>query len=107
MNPNGIKITKVAEGGNHILCAEQKIAELNGFHKSHVWGIYIVFPKKGQIFDFREAKKPVWVGGIKYNTVANGWSSPCNVQGKKIKIDRVVKGNEYYFGKIYYHEIIE
>jgi len=103
---NGIKNQKkVAEGGNHILCTEEEIAEANGFHKSHQRGVYIVFPKKNEVYDFTQAKEPVWVAGKPYNTVANGWSSPKNVQGKKIKIAKVIKGDEYYFGKIYYHEI--
>ena len=91
-----------ASGEDYILTTEQNIAEQNGMRPSRVKGHYITFPEAGYTYDFRDATEPIWVCGKPYTTVVNGQSSPINVQGKRIRIRGVNKGDATEFARIWF-----
>ena len=90
----------IARGEDYILTTEQNIAEKNNMHHSLVKGHYIKFPSRGDVYDFTDALKPVWVCGEKYNTCVGGYSSPVNVQGEIIEITSVCKEDATEFARI-------
>ena len=94
-------IQKIAKGSDYILCYEKDI----GFPRSCVKGHYITFPRAGDIFDFRDAEKPVWVAGDIYSPIAYGKESEHNVQGEIIHILWVKHDYENNSGIAY--EILE
>ena len=93
----------MAMGEDYILTTEQNIAERNNMLLMLDRKHYLVVPKVGDRYDFRDAKEPVWVCGKPYNTM-NGRSGPINVQGKKIEIVDVCKGNMTEFARITFKE---
>ena len=90
----------LARGEDYIFTTEQNIAEQNNMCPSRVKGHYIAFPTTGDVYDFCDAIQPVWVCGKSYSTVGNGGSSSIDVQGKKIEVTKVRKGDVTEFAQI-------
>ena len=102
----------IAQGENYILTTEKEIAakigmrfsrfreDYSGFSEIDDMYEYIVFPESGCIYDFTDAKQPIWVCGEPYHTCAKGNSRPVNVQGEIIEITNIRKGNVTEFAEI-------
>ena len=73
--------------------------EGQGAWSSRLPGLWLVWPKVGQEYDFGGYGLAL-AGGMPYNTVRHGLSSPVDVTGKRIKITDYGPGSPCHFATI-------